>query len=44
MRGRAIARLQNGVLDLLVFTAPADYYFGEVAPAADQIFSSIALK
>ena len=44
MRGRAIGRLQNGVLDLLVFTAPADYYFGEVAPAVEQIFGSVALK
>jgi hypothetical protein len=44
MRGRAIARLQDGVLDLLVLTAPADYYFGEIAPAADRIFGSIVLK
>ncbi|HEY1877740.1 MAG TPA: hypothetical protein VGG66_09725 [Rhizomicrobium sp.] len=44
MRGRAIARLQNGVLDLLVFTAPAEYYFGDVGPAVDQIFGSISLK
>lgn len=44
MRGRAIARVQNGVLDLLIFTAPAEYYFDEVGPAADQIFGSISLK
>ena len=44
MRGRAIARLQNGVLDLFVFTAPAEYYFGAVGPAADQIFGSIGLN
>ena len=44
MRGRAIARLQNGVLDLFVFTAPAEYYFGQVGPAVDQIFSSIRFQ
>ena len=44
MRGRAIARLQNGVLDLLIFTAPAEYYFAEVDPAIDRIYASIATK
>jgi len=41
MRGRAIARLQNGTLDIFIFTAPAEYYFAEVAPAVDRIFASI---
>jgi hypothetical protein len=41
MRGKAIARLQNGMLDLLVFTAPAEFYFAEVSPAIDRIFASI---
>ena len=44
MRGRAIARLQNGVLDLFVFTAPANYYFDEVSPAIDKIFASVETK
>ena len=44
MRGRATARLQNGVLDLFVFTAPADYYFAEVSPAIDKIFVSVETK
>jgi hypothetical protein len=44
MRGRAIARIQNGVLDLFIFTAPTEYYFGDVSPAIDRIFGSILLK
>ncbi len=44
MRGRCLARLQNGVLDLLMFTAPAEYYFAEVGPAVDRIYSSISLQ
>jgi hypothetical protein len=44
MRGRAIGRSQNGVLDLLIFTAPAEFYFAEVSPAADRIFDSIQAK
>jgi hypothetical protein len=44
MRGRCLARLQHGVLDLLMFTAPAEYYFAEVEPAVDRIYSSISLK
>lgn len=41
MRGKAIARLRPGVLDLVVFIAPADFYFDEVAPSVDRIFQSI---
>ena len=41
MRGKAKARLQAGMLDMLVFTAPADFYFGDVAPAVDRIFASV---
>ena len=41
MRGRAIGRIQNGMLDIFVFTAPAEYYFGVVGPAVDRIFASI---
>ena len=44
MRGRAITRLQNGVLDLLIFTAPAEYYFAEVDPSIDRIYASIWSK
>jgi hypothetical protein len=41
MRGKAIARIKANVLDLLVFTAPADFYFDQVGPAIDRIFLSI---
>jgi hypothetical protein len=44
MRGRCLARLQNGVLDLLMFTAPTEYWFAELGPAVDRIYSSIRLK
>ncbi|HUE65951.1 MAG TPA: hypothetical protein VMO78_16385 [Rhizomicrobium sp.] len=44
MRGRCLARLQHGVLDLLMFTAPAEYYFAEVGPSVDRIYSSISIK
>jgi hypothetical protein len=44
MRGRAIACARNGVLDLMVFTAPAQFYFAEVSPAVDRIFASVQVK
>ena len=44
MRGRAIASARSGILDLMIFTAPAQFYFAEVSPAADRIFASIQVK
>ena len=44
MRGRAIASARGGVLDLLIFTAPSQFYFAEVSPAVDRIFGSIEVK
>ena len=44
MRGRAIASARNGVLDLLVFTAPTQFYFADVSPAVDRIIASIQVK
>jgi hypothetical protein len=44
MRGRAIARSRGGVLDLILFTAPAAYYFGEGSLAMDRIFASIRVE
>lgn len=44
MRGRAMAATREGVLDLLVFTAPAEHYFAELSPAMDRIFASVRLK
>ncbi|MEY4966647.1 MAG: hypothetical protein RL274_2230 [Pseudomonadota bacterium] len=44
MRGRALATSRGEVLDLLVFTAPAEHYFAQVSPAIDRIFASVRLK
>jgi len=44
MRGKAIGRTRAGVLDLLVFTAPAEFYFDQVGPAADRIFQSVEVQ
>jgi len=44
MRGQAIGRSQNGLLDLLIFTAPDAYYFAAVSLAVDRIFASIQVK
>jgi hypothetical protein len=44
MRGRAIASARNGVLDLLVFTAPAQFYFADVSPAVDRVIASIQAR
>jgi len=41
LRGKALARLQNGMLDVVLFTAPADFYFDQVGPAVDRILASI---
>lgn len=41
MRGRALARVNNGLLDLLLFTAPAGFYFDQTAPAVERIFASV---
>jgi len=43
LRGKAQARLQNGILDVILFTAPADFYFDQVGPAVDRILASIRL-
>lgn len=44
MRGRAIAAARGGVLDLMVFTAPAEFYFAQGSAAVDRIFASIQVK
>jgi predicted small secreted protein len=44
MRGRALAATRNQVLDLLVFTAPAEHYYAQLSPAIERIFASITAK
>ena len=41
MKGMAFGCQRNGGLDLIVFTAPAEYYFGHYAPAVENIFASV---
>lgn len=44
MRGRVLAATRKGTLDLLLFTAPAEYYFGDALPAMDRVFAAIQTK
>jgi hypothetical protein len=44
MKGAAIARKQDDKLDLILFQAPAEYYFGEMAPDVQKIFASVQAK
>jgi len=40
MKGLAMARKQNDRLDLILFQAPAEYYFGEMSPDVKKLFAS----
>lgn len=44
IRGRVLAATRKGGLDLLLFTAPAEYYFADSLPAMDRIFAAIQTK
>ena len=44
MKGLAMARKQNDQLDLILFQAPAEYYFGEMAPDVQKAFASVQAK
>ena len=41
MKGMALACQRNGRMDMIVFTAPAEYYFSHYAPTVDRIFASV---
>jgi hypothetical protein len=41
MKAMALACQRNGRLDLIVFTAPQEYYFAHYAPTVEQIFGSL---
>ncbi len=41
MKAMALACQRNGRLDLIVFTAPKEYYFAHYAPKVEQIFGSV---
>lgn len=40
MKGLAMARKQNDRLDLVLFQAPAEYYFGEMSADVKKLFAS----
>lgn len=44
MKGKALAAVRGGLLDMLLFTAPAEYYFGETTPAVDRVFASVTTR
>jgi hypothetical protein len=41
MNGMALACQRDGKLDMIVFVAPAEYYFGHYAPVVEKIFNSV---
>ena len=41
MKGMVLAAQRSGKLDLIMFSAPSEYYFDRYAPTVEQIFASI---
>ena len=41
MKGMAMAAQRNGALDLILFFAPAEYYFEHHAPTVERVFASV---
>jgi hypothetical protein len=41
MKGMAMAAQRNGALDLILFFAPAEYYFDHHAPTVERVFASV---
>ena len=44
MKGLVMARKQGDQLDLILFQAPAEYYFGEMSPDVQKVFASVEAK
>lgn len=44
MKGMAMARKQDERLDLILFQAPAEYYFGEMSSDVGKLFASTQVK
>jgi len=44
MKAVALACQRNGRLDLIVFAAPVEYYFGRYAPTVEKIFASVQVS
>jgi hypothetical protein len=41
VKGMVLAAQRGGRLDLIMFTAPAEYYFDRYSPTVEQVFSSV---
>lgn len=41
MKGVALAAQRGSKLDLILFTAPAEHYFGRYSPTVDKLFASV---
>jgi len=41
MKGMAMAAQRNGALDMILFFAPAEYYFEHHAPTVERVFASV---
>jgi len=44
MKGMSMARKQGDTLDVLLFQAPGEYYYGELSPTVSKIFASAQTK
>jgi len=44
MKGMTMARKQADTLDVFVFQAPGEYYYGEMAPTVSKLFASAQAK
>ena len=44
MKGMALGAQRGGKLDLIVFIAPVEYYFGRYQPTVEKIFASVTLQ
>ena len=43
MQGMALAAQRDGKLDLILFIAPTEYYFGHYSPTVEKIFGSVQI-
>ncbi len=43
MKGMALAAQRDGKLDLILFTAPSEYYYDHYSPTVEKIFGSVQI-
>ena len=44
MKGMTMARKQGDTLDVFLFEAPSEYYFGALSPTVSKLFASAQTK